>query len=72
MKIKFTQHATERMRRRRISKGDVKEAIVNGQHRQWQIHDGTIKCTLTKNNRKLIVIYKQVKDKYIIITAYFI
>ncbi len=71
MQIVYTDHATERLRDRGISKKFVRDALKHGQKREQQ-PDGSIKLTHAQNNRNLIVIYQvSGKDKYLIITSYY-
>lgn len=70
MQIEHTKHALSRYRRRKISPELIKEAIIRGQERKYQTH-GTIKCIYRKDNKKLVVVYKQNRAKYKIITTYY-
>ena len=58
------------MGKRGISEGDIKEAIVKGQRRWLQSRD-TVKCIYTKNGKELVVIYKQNRENYKVITTYY-
>ena len=70
MEIGYTRHALRRCRRRKISSELVEEAIIRGQERKYQGY-GIIKCTYRKDNKKLVVVYKQNREKYKIITTYY-
>jgi hypothetical protein len=69
MKIRYIRHAIEQIRERGISKRDIEEAVMKGQERYVQVN-GRIKCIYKKKNKTLIVIYKQDKENYKIITAF--
>ena len=69
MKISYISHAKARMEEREISEKQVEEAIVKGQNRYIQ-KNGRVKCIYRDRGKKLIVIYRQVKEKYKIITTY--
>ena len=71
MKIRYSKHALERLKQRGIAKKEAEEALVNGQQRVLQEH-GTIECIYTKRGEKLVVVYNQDKDKYKIVTAYYL
>ncbi len=71
MKLRFSKHALDRLSSRSINGEKVKDAILNGQQRNFQEH-GTIKCLHRKGNRSLVVIYQQIKDEYIVVTAYYL
>ena len=70
MKVKYSKHARERLRNRGILRREVEDVLMNGQRRSFQEH-GTIKCVYTKKNSKLVVIYHQQKEKYLIVSAYY-
>jgi len=70
MKIKFTRHALDRIRSRGITKREAKEAVLNGQTWDLQVH-GTIRRAYKSNGHTLVVIYEQLKDHFNIITAYY-
>jgi len=70
MKVKYSRHALQRLRKRGISRREVEEALVSGQRRNPQEH-GTIKCVYTKKDYKLVIIYHQQKEKYLIVSAYY-
>lgn len=66
MKVEYTKHALSRCRGRKIFPELVEEAIMKGQERKYQ-KQGTIKCVYRKDNKRLVVVYKQNKEKYKII-----
>ena len=71
IRISYSQHALDRLRKRGISKQLVREAIEKGQERKLQLNLGTIKCTYSKNGVKLIVVYIQKKENFKIVTTYY-
>ena len=71
MKIRYSRHALERLKQRSITKKEIEEALVNGQQRTLQEH-GTIECIHTRQGKKLVIVYYQDKEKYKIVTAYYL
>ena len=72
IKIYYTKHGLARLRSRGISKKDTREAIISGQKRRWQADSESIKCEYHRKDRTLVVVYKQQKEFYTIITAYYL
>lgn len=70
MAIGYISHALEQMRKRRISKTLVEEAVAKGQKRYIQ-RNGRIKCAYSKNNITIVIIYKKDRTDYTVITAYY-
>lgn len=70
MKIGYIPHALSQMKDRGISEKDVKETLIKGQERYIQLN-GRIKCSYKKKSEILVIIYKQDKENYQIITAYY-
>ncbi|MDP1689133.1 MAG: DUF4258 domain-containing protein [bacterium] len=70
MKIRYSKHALDRLKQRVISKRLITEALINGQNREILEYE-KIKCVYKFGTKKLIVIYKQDKEIYIIITSYY-
>ena len=70
MKVRYSKHARERLRSRGISRREVEEALMGAQRRSLQGH-GTIKCVYTKKDFKLVVVYQQQKENYLIVSAYY-
>jgi len=70
MKISYILHAKVRMKERGISRKQVEEAIVSGQYRYIQ-KNGRIKCIYKDKGKKLIVVYRQVKENYKVITLFY-
>ncbi|MEK7564763.1 MAG: DUF4258 domain-containing protein [Patescibacteria group bacterium] len=70
IRISYSKHSLDRLRKRGISKNLVHEAIEKGQERKLQLNLGTVKCVYAKNGKKLVVIYLQDKDNFKIVTAY--
>ena len=69
MKISYISHAKDRMKERGISIKQIEEAIVRGQNRYIQ-KNGRVKCVYKYRGKKLIVIYRQVQERYKVITTY--
>ena len=69
MKIRYTLHALERLRQRGI-KRELVEHCLKSPDKDEEIND-LRRCTKKKlNNRVIVVVYKQVNDTLIVITAY--
>ena len=69
IELRYTRHALKRMKCRNITKRLVQEALIHGQKREQQ--EDKIKCSYIKGKDKLVIIYKQQKEIYKIITAYY-
>ena len=69
MFVRYIPHALEQMRKRHISKALVEEAVTHSKKRYVQ-RNGRIKCAYIKNDKTVVVIYKQDAKDYIVITAY--
>lgn len=70
IRLSYSKHALDRLRKRGISKKLVHEAIEKGQERKIQLNLETVKCVYAKNGKKLVVIYIQNKENFKIVTAY--
>ena len=70
MKISYISHAKDRMKERGISIKQVEEAIVKGQNRYIQ-KNGRVKCIYKDQGKRLIVIYRQSKENYKVITIFY-
>ncbi|MEK7629325.1 MAG: DUF4258 domain-containing protein [Patescibacteria group bacterium] len=71
IRISYSKHSLDRLRKRGISKNLVHEAIEKGQERKLQLNLGTVKCVYAKSGKKLVVIYLQNKENFKIVTAYY-
>jgi|GEM_PF-6972423 len=71
MKISYSAHARKRMKKRGVSRKDVEGALLGSQNRLFQPH-GTVKCEWKRAGKKLVVVYKQNKENYNIVTAYYL
>ena len=68
MEVRYTLHALERMRQRRISRNIV-EACLHNPDKKERIEDA-YRCVKKLNNKVLVVIYRKTGDSILIITAY--
>ena len=71
IRVSYSKHSLDRLRKRGISKKLVHEALEKGQERRLQLNLGTVKCVYSKNGKKLVVIYLQKKENFKIVTAYY-
>ncbi len=68
MKIAYSLHALERMRQRRISK-ELVALCIQEPDKSEELEEA-YRCVKKINDKVIIVIYKQEKDKLIVITTY--
>ncbi|MEK7209455.1 MAG: DUF4258 domain-containing protein [Patescibacteria group bacterium] len=71
MKVVYSKHARWRMKRREITRVMVVNALKNAQERKWFSDSEIVKCVYVKEGKELVIIYKQTKEIYKIITLYF-
>lgn len=71
IRISYSRHALDRLRKRGISKQLVYEAVEKAQERKLQLNLGTVKCIYSKSGKKLVVVYIQDKNSFKIVTAYY-
>lgn len=71
IRVSYSKHSLDRLRKRGISKKLVHEAVEKGQERKLQLNLGTVKCVYTENSKRLVVIYIQNKENFKIVTAYY-
>ena len=70
MKVSYIPHAKEQMVERGISSKQVEEAIIKAQKRYIQ-RNGKVRCVYKNKRKELIVIYRQNKENYKVITAFY-
>lgn len=68
MAIYYTKHATERMRRRNVTKRQVEEALYNPDWTEKTRDEREISIK-RYGKREIEVIYKKIRNNYIIITV---
>lgn len=71
VRISYSRHALDRLRKRGISRQLVREATEKAQERKLQLNLGTVICVYSKSGKKLVVIYIQNKYSFKIVTAYY-
>ncbi len=68
MKIVYTLHALERLRQRGITREQVEQCIREPD--KIEKLEGLHRCIKRLNNKVLVAIYKESRDRIIIITAF--
>lgn len=70
MKFKFTHHAQYRIEKRGISTLDIRNVIQNPDYSRVE-QNGIIMCLKSiKRKGKITVVYRELKNQYLIVTAY--
>ena len=75
MKLVYSNHVLKRLKKRDIVKKEVEIAIVKAVRRIYlglgDKGGDKMLCSHKQNGKTITIVYEQIKEKYIIITAYY-